>query len=115
VNEHSPRYKDVIVTDKNYIIDNVENILSNKITAIMGRDNPKDIFDIFLISKFFFFSWEHILESAHKKANFNHDELITRLQSFPKELLNNIQMTDPDILLDFDQEFPLIVNQIREL
>ena len=29
-----------------YILDNPLNILSNKINAVIGRDNPKDIFDI---------------------------------------------------------------------
>jgi predicted nucleotidyltransferase component of viral defense system len=98
VNEFSDRYKDVVITEKNYIIDNVENILSNKITAIMGRDNPKDIFDIFLISKYYSFSWEEILKAAHEKAVFNHDELIIRLKSFPKDLMKNIHFTDSKII-----------------
>ena len=51
VNDIASRYKDVVITKERYAIDNVENILSNKITAIVGRDNPKDIFDIYLISK----------------------------------------------------------------
>ena len=32
-------------------IDNVTNILSNKISAIVGRDEPKDIFDIVSIAE----------------------------------------------------------------
>jgi len=37
------------------LIDNVENILANKLAAVVGRDNPKYIFDIYLISKYSFF------------------------------------------------------------
>ncbi len=56
INEHSPRYGDVIVTPSGYIIDNIENILCNKLTAVVGRDNPKDVFDIYLIWKYHSFS-----------------------------------------------------------
>ena len=47
VNDIAFRYKEVVVTKDCFLIDNIENILSNKITAVMGRDNPKDIFDIY--------------------------------------------------------------------
>ena len=33
---------------KGYKLDNPLNILSNKITAIISRDNPKDVFDLYL-------------------------------------------------------------------
>ena len=56
VNDVEYRHKDVVLTTKGYLIDNVENILSNKITAVIGRDNPKDIFDIYLIWKLYEFS-----------------------------------------------------------
>ncbi|OQY49853.1 MAG: hypothetical protein B6240_02700, partial [Desulfobacteraceae bacterium 4572_87] len=82
VNDVAVRYKDVKVLKNSYIIDNVENILSNKLTAVIGRDNPKDIFDIYLISKFYTFSWSDILNSAHKKAGFSNEDLIIRLKSF---------------------------------
>jgi hypothetical protein len=104
----------VVITDDHYIIDNVENILSNKITAVMGRDNPKDIFDIYLICKYYSFSWKDILESAHEKAGFNHDELIIRLKSFPNALLQNINIIDPGFLDCFDDEFALIVEEISQ-
>ena len=70
VNDIDYRFKEPILTSKNYLIDNIENILSNKLTAVIGRDNPKDIFDIYLIWKFYQFSWQEILQSAHKKAGF---------------------------------------------
>lgn len=114
INDVSSRYKDVVITDDHYIIDNVENILSNKITAVMGRDNPKDIFDIYLICKYYSFSWKDILESAHEKAGFNHDELIIRLKSFPNTLLQNINIIDPGFLDRFDDEFALIVEEISQ-
>ena len=114
INDISSRYKDVIIAKNNYIIDNIENILSNKITAVMGRDNPKDIFDIYLICKYYSFSWEDILKSAHDKAGFNNDELIVRLKSFPRDLLKSINIIDEDFLDNFENEFPLIIEEISK-
>jgi len=112
VNDMVPRYKDVIITKENYIIDNVENILSNKITAIIGRDNPKDIFDLYLISNSYTIDWKEILQSAHEKAGFSDDELIIRLKTFPSELLKNIRLKDESFLDDFEKEFPKIIETI---
>ena len=112
VNDIALRYKDVVVTSQNYLIDNIENILSNKLTAIIGRDNPKDVFDIYLIWKFYTFSWEDILDSAHKKAGFLDEELLIRLKSFPKELLKEIKIIDDTFLDLFDEEFPKIAEEI---
>ena len=61
VNDISFRYKEPIINEQNYLIDNLENILSNKISAIIGRDNPKDIFDLYLIWKISQVHWAHIL------------------------------------------------------
>lgn len=113
VNDIAFRYKDVVVTLENYLIDNIENILSNKLTAVIGRDNPKDVFDIYLIWKFYTFSWENILESAHKKAGFSDEELLVRLKSFPKELLKEIKIIDEMFLDDFEEEFKKIIEDIN--
>jgi len=113
VNDVEYRHKDVVLTTKGYLIDNVENILSNKITAVIGRDNPKDIFDIYLIWKLYEFSWSEILNSAHKKAAFLDEELLVRLKSFPKELLSSIKIIDENFLNKFDEDFLKIVSEIE--
>jgi predicted nucleotidyltransferase component of viral defense system len=115
VNDISSRYKDVIVTKDNIIIDNINNILSNKITAVIGRDNPKDIFDIYLIAKNYDFLWKDILESAHEKAGFSDDELLVRLKSFPFSLMKNIKLIDSDFLENFEKEFPKIIDLIGNI
>ncbi|MCK5735027.1 MAG: hypothetical protein KAH21_01060, partial [Spirochaetaceae bacterium] len=112
VNDISARYGELIVTNENIIIDNIENILSNKLTAVIGRDNPKDIFDIYLICTFYSFSWRDIIFSAHEKAGFNNEDLIIRLKSFPREMLDTINSTDDNFLLNFDREFPEIIDEI---
>jgi predicted nucleotidyltransferase component of viral defense system len=114
VNDISFRYKEPIITENNYLLDNIENILSNKITAVIGRDNPKDIFDIYLIRKFYTFDWKEILGSAHQKAGFSNEELLVRLKSFPKELLKEIKITDETFLDDFAEEFLNIIEEINQ-
>jgi len=113
VNDRVPRYKDVIVQDNSYLIDNIENILSNKLTAVIGRDNPKDIFDIYLISKYYSFDWSDILNSAKEKASFSQEDLIVRLKSFPYSLLNSIKLIEVDFLDNFKNEFAIIVDEIK--
>ena len=105
----------MILNENNYLLDNIENILSNKLTAVIGRDNPKDIFDIFLICKFYTFDWKDILESAHKKVGFSDEELIVRLKSFPHEMLQEIKIIDKTFLDDFEIEFPHIVDNIIKI
>lgn len=112
VNDRVEHYKDLIVKN-NIIIDNIENILSNKLTATVSRDNPKDIFDLYLIWRYFSFDWKDILESAHAKAYFSDDELIIRLKTFPSELLKNIKLSDKGFLDDFAVKFPKIIQEIK--
>lgn len=112
VNDIASRYKEVVIHN-DYLIDNVENILSNKLTAIIGRDSPKDIFDIYLISKFYSFSWDEILNSAHEKAGFRDEDLIVRLKSFPMQLLNNINIIDKSFLDNIKDDFPVIIEEIN--
>lgn len=112
VNETLPHFKDVIITEQNFIIDNLDNILSNKLTAVIGRDNPKDVFDIFLIYKMHGFSWKAILEASRKKAYFDANDLIIRLQTFPRSLLNHIKLIDKNFLADFDAIYPKIIDEI---
>lgn len=49
-------------------VDNILNILSNKITAISDRDEPKDFADIFFIFNNSKIDWELIFSSAASKA-----------------------------------------------
>ena len=113
VNDTASRYKDVVAKENGYIIDTIENILSNKLTAVIGRDNPKDIFDIYLICRFYDFEWGEILKAAHKKASFMHEDLIVRLKSFPTSLLETIRTADEKFLDNFEKEFPAIIEEIN--
>ncbi len=115
INDVSSRYKDVVVLKNGYIIDNIENLLSNKITAIMGRDNPKDIFDLYLIWKYYSFSWDKILKSSHDKVSFNHDDFILRLKTFPAPTLSNLKIIDTRFLENFKNDFNCLIEELISL
>ena len=91
VNDRVYRYG--ISNIKNGIpIDNVYNILANKLMAVLGRDEEKDVFDIVCICLMYDFNWADILQSAHKKENFEDYILIERLKSFPLDWLENLKL-----------------------
>ena len=115
INDRVYRDGESIILKNGYQIDNIENILSNKINTVMDRDNVKDIFDIYMICKFYTFDWKEILKSAHEKSFFAHEDLIIRLKSFPMELINNVNLIDSEFLNNFDREFPLIIEEINKL
>lgn len=112
VNDTAFRYKEPVVTGQNYLIDNIGNILANKLTAVIGRDNPKDIFDILLIHRYYTFSWPEILAAAHEKAGFENEDLVIRLKSFPREMIGRIKCIDCGFLETFETDIDEIIQKI---
>jgi predicted nucleotidyltransferase component of viral defense system len=115
VNDRVPRYKEPRVLKNGYKIDTIENILSNKITAVIGRDNPKDIFDIYLISRYYSINWQEMLDSAQEKSVFSIDDLIIRLKSFPHGLLKSINLIDEKFLESFQDDFVDLIKEIGNI
>ena len=76
-------------------VDNVFNILANKLTAVLGRDEEKDVFDIVSICLMYAFDWKIILEAAHQKESFENCMLIERLKTFPLCWLENLKLIKP--------------------
>lgn len=72
------------------LIDTPLNILSNKLTAIVGRDEPKDLFDIVHISLNYSFNWQDIFFHAKQKTVINELDIEQRICSFPVEWMNNV-------------------------
>lgn len=69
-------------------IDTPLNILTNKLTAIVGRDEPKDVFDIYSISRNFSFNWITVFEEAKKKVIINEIDVEQRIKEFPVALMD---------------------------
>lgn len=97
-----------------YRLDNPRNILSNKLTALMGRDDPKDVFDIYHICHNFAFPWEEVLAEALKKSFFQKDELLFRLRTFPLSMLRSLQLINGGPPADFASELDGIIAAIRQ-
>lgn len=80
-------------------IDSWQNILSNKLAAVF-RYEPKDIVDIWAISKKFNFSWMEVIQEAKtKEAAVDPVAICKILKSFPKDLLSTIKWPSP---IDFN-------------
>jgi predicted nucleotidyltransferase component of viral defense system len=72
------------------LVDDPLNILANKITAIIGRDEPKDVFDIIYISSNYSFKWNEVFYHAKQKAVINEIDVEERLVTFPMESLLSV-------------------------
>jgi len=76
-------------------IDNIENILSNKVCAIIDRDEEKDFFDLFAIAKNHSFNWENIFNICNKKQIVEKEVFVERIKSFPLIWLEKIRLIQP--------------------
>ncbi|MCI5150594.1 MAG: hypothetical protein D3916_14620 [Candidatus Electrothrix sp. MAN1_4] len=113
VNDRIQRFGDFSY-QKGYRLDNTMNILSNKITAVIGRDNPKDVFDIFLIARYQPVDWGKILAEASEKLHFQKEDLLYRLRTFPYSLLNSLNLVDEQFLDNFELDFQNIIEEIQK-
>lgn len=72
------------------LIDTPINILSNKLTALVSREEPKDVFDICCISESYKFNWVEIIEHAKQKAIINELDISEKIDNFSLSLFNSI-------------------------
>mgnify|MGYP006300432929 CR=1 FL=1 len=81
------------------LIDTLDNILSNKLSAIISRDEPKDIYDIIYLAMNYSFNWKEIFYHAKHKAVINEIDVERRLTNFPVSWLSNVNWLNakPDI------------------
>ncbi len=93
-------------------IDSLENILSNKLTALF-RSEPKDVVDIHAIALQESFNWRDIVAEAKSKEVGADPEIIyDMLRSFPMQYLNTIKwITQPDTDT-FKNDLETIANDI---
>jgi hypothetical protein len=71
-------------------IDTPLNILTNKLTAIVGRDEPKDVFDIYTLALHYKFNWLEVFAEAKNKAIINEIDVEQRIKSFPVHLFQKV-------------------------
>jgi predicted nucleotidyltransferase component of viral defense system len=73
-------------------VDNLENILSNKLSALISRDEPKDVVDILMIFKKNKVDWKKIFSDVNSKAvGIFPIDVSKRLLDFPVEMIDRIK------------------------
>jgi len=76
-------------------VDNLENILSNKLSALISRDEPKDVVDILMIFKKIKVDWKKIFSDVNSKAvGIFPIDVSMRLLNFPIEMIDRIKWID---------------------
>jgi len=90
-------------------VDTIRNILSNKLSAIMGRDEARDIADLIFIARKRVFSWAGVVKESSEKAGFQLDDLLYRLSTFPVQTLRTVPFVREEPL----DVFSGILDQIR--
>lgn len=93
-------------------IDNLRNILSNKITALF-RCEPKDVADIYCIAKFCKFNWKSIIfEAKSKEAGIEPEVVYDLLMSFPAQQLKTIKWIRTPKMQQFESEIKILAEDI---
>lgn len=91
VNDIPERFGKIIKSNLYSNVDCLQNILSNKISALF-RYEPKDIVDIWVISKNTKFNWKEMVYQA-KEKEYGIDPIICAdiIKTFPKDKLEQIK------------------------
>lgn len=90
-------------------IDTVGNILANKLTAVVSRDEPKDVFDIVSIASHYAFNWADVFVFSLRKAIIAEPDVAMRIKTFPVEMLKGKDWLMKDV--DY-QDFQNKLNSI---
>jgi len=76
-------------------LDNPRNILANKLCSLAGRDEPKDVIDIWVIDRENEIDWEGIFTEAQSKAaGVFPPEMARKINQMPEGMLDRIKFTD---------------------
>lgn len=108
-NDTAPQFSAPVETPVYFRTDHWENILSNKLCALL-RLEPKDVADIWIISKKMTFNWGHALDQAREKE-LGLDPIILSevLRGMPEHEFVKIRWTVAPEWVNFRKDIELIV------
>ena len=115
INDRVYRYGKSIHSSLGIVLDNELNICANKLCAIIGRDDPKDMFDLYTIFKKDKLDWKMALTAAAKKCVLDPEVLEFRLTSFPLELLDLLAVVDPTTVSEMKQGYSHMLEHILDI
>lgn len=113
VNDRVYRQGKSILSPSGVVIDNILNICSNKLCAILGRDDPKDMFDLYTVFSKEKLEWNIAIESATKKCVIDPEILEYRLSTFPLELLDLLKVKDPESISEMKNGYSEMVEYFK--
>jgi len=112
VNDRVPRHGTTTYTDGGIRIDNLLNIAANKICAIVGRDEPKDVFDLCSLLVLERVDPREVLAIAGEKCVFDRELFELRLRSFPPALLDDLAIIDDEHAVSLQKNYERIIEMI---
>ena len=115
INDRVYRYGKSIHSPLGIVLDNELNICANKLCAIIGRDDPKDMFDLYTIFKKGKLDWKIAITAAAKKCVLDPEVLEYRLSSFPLELLDLLAVVDPTTVSEMKQGYLHMLEHILDI
>jgi hypothetical protein len=112
VNDVAQHFGNNQVNETLGLIDSWRNILSNKLSALF-RFEPKDIADIWIITKHKNFNWIDIMNQAKSKEAAVEPEVVYNIiKSFPNEELNLIKWSSQQNINEIKKDLEVIAEDI---
>jgi predicted nucleotidyltransferase component of viral defense system len=115
VNDRVYRYGKSVHSPDGIVLDNEINICANKLCGIIGRDDPKDMFDLYSIYKNGKVDWKIVFSAVTKKRVLEPEVLEYRLSSFPLDLLDLLAVVDPATVTEMKQGCSSMVEHILDI
>lgn len=115
VNDRVYRHGKSILSASGIFLDNEVNICSNKLCAVLGRDDPKDMFDLYTVFQEGDIDWGTMITEAAKKCALDPEVLEYRLSSFPLTLLDLLHVVDPLMVNEIKEGYPGMAEHILQM
>ena len=106
-----PHFGELKRFDRFSRVDNLRNMLSNKITA-MTRLETKDIVDIWFICKKLSFKWDEIIREADQKEAIEELMVFDLLKTFPTHMFQQIRWIDQIKYEDFEKDRQIMLQDL---
>jgi predicted nucleotidyltransferase component of viral defense system len=115
VNDRVYRHGRSLRSTQGYFLDNLENICANKLCAVLGRDDPKDVFDLYTIHEQGRVDWPSAIAAAGQKCILDGEVLEHRLRSFPLELLDMLPVKNASYVTEMKRNYKQMVDELVEM
>ncbi len=112
INDVASHYGNIVDVPIFGRIDSIENILANKLTALL-RTEPKDVTDIHIIAMLYEFNWQEVvIQAKMKEVGIEPNLIYDLLLSFPLHYLDNIKWIIKPNKITYQQQLKKIADDI---